>query len=317
MYHDFDLEKVLNDLKTSKRKNFILDTDAFNEIDDQYAVTYAFAAEDLNVLAFTAAPFDCEKSTGPADGMEKSYQELLKLRGFIDPENKKNIPIYRGALENMKSTIVPVRSEAAENIVRLVNEADDTVYIAAIGCYTNVASALLMDPSIINKCVIILLGGNMFSDDNANDFNIVQDRYAARVILECGVPVAIMPAMGEQVTDAIYLVNAEVSYYLKDQAGRIGNYLCYLIDNERKSGPYGENGEVVSYLRGFCDIGAVVFAHNPSCFSYRIVAARTIDGDGRYKMVGDGRKMIYVNDAHRDEIVSDFYNTVRKYGSVN
>ena len=67
--------------------DMVLDTDAYNEIDDQYAISYAIAAEKLNLKALYAAPFDNPLSSGPADGMEKSYQEihnLLRLMGFAE-----------------------------------------------------------------------------------------------------------------------------------------------------------------------------------------------------------------------------------------
>lgn len=63
----------------------VIDTDAYNEIDDQFAVSYLLCAGDrVNLRALYAAPFLNEKSTSPADGMEKSYQEihnLLRLAG--------------------------------------------------------------------------------------------------------------------------------------------------------------------------------------------------------------------------------------------
>ena len=56
----------------------VLDTDTYNEIDDQYALSYLMKSGDkLHVKAIYAAPFYNEKSTGPADGMEKSYQEIM------------------------------------------------------------------------------------------------------------------------------------------------------------------------------------------------------------------------------------------------
>ena len=52
----------------------ILDTDAYNEIDDQFAIAYMLANRDkLNVKALYAAPFHNAKSSGPKDGMIKSY----------------------------------------------------------------------------------------------------------------------------------------------------------------------------------------------------------------------------------------------------
>lgn len=58
----------------------VLDTDTYNEIDDQFALSYMLACkEKLCCKAIYAAPFSNMHSDGPADGMEKSYQEILHL----------------------------------------------------------------------------------------------------------------------------------------------------------------------------------------------------------------------------------------------
>ena len=58
----------------------VLDTDAFNEIDDQFAIAYALKSpERISLEAIYAAPFLNGKSESPEDGMEKSYDEIRKL----------------------------------------------------------------------------------------------------------------------------------------------------------------------------------------------------------------------------------------------
>ena len=57
MYHDYNMEKILEHIRTCPKKKFILDTDTYNEIDDQFAITYAMLADDIDLLALTAAPF--------------------------------------------------------------------------------------------------------------------------------------------------------------------------------------------------------------------------------------------------------------------
>jgi purine nucleosidase len=58
----------------------VLDTDTFNEIDDQFAATYALITQErIRVEALYAAPFFKELSSGPKDGMEKSYREIEKI----------------------------------------------------------------------------------------------------------------------------------------------------------------------------------------------------------------------------------------------
>ena len=62
----------------------VLDTDTYNEIDDQFALTYALLSPDkLSVEAIYAAPFHNSRSNGPGDGMEKSYEEILRLLEFL------------------------------------------------------------------------------------------------------------------------------------------------------------------------------------------------------------------------------------------
>ena len=64
-------DRKLMNLSSPKGKvDVILDTDAYNEIDDQFAIGYMLKKpERLNVVGICAAPFTNEKSTGPADGM--------------------------------------------------------------------------------------------------------------------------------------------------------------------------------------------------------------------------------------------------------
>ena len=112
--------------------DLVIDTDAYNEIDDQFAISYALCASDrVRLLALCAAPFKNERSTGPADGMEKSYQEILRLLKLAE----KNVPVYRGSTAYLPDEKTPVVSDAAEALVRLAMEhtTDQPTYVAAIG----------------------------------------------------------------------------------------------------------------------------------------------------------------------------------------
>lgn len=60
--------------------DLVLDTDTYNEIDDQYALAYLLACGGkLRVKGLCAAPFFNQHSASPADGMRKSYDEILHL----------------------------------------------------------------------------------------------------------------------------------------------------------------------------------------------------------------------------------------------
>ena len=67
-------EQRLKNLSVPEGKiDVVLDTDAYNEIDDQFAIAYLLrSADKLNTKALYAAPFYNSHSNGPEDGMERS-----------------------------------------------------------------------------------------------------------------------------------------------------------------------------------------------------------------------------------------------------
>lgn len=64
-----------------ERLNVILDTDTYNECDDQFALAYMLKSQDLfNIEAITVAPYSHkEYSESVKEGQEKSYNEILKI----------------------------------------------------------------------------------------------------------------------------------------------------------------------------------------------------------------------------------------------
>ena len=86
-------EKQLQLLERLRRPegkvDVVLDTDTYNEIDDQFALAYLIkSADKLNLKAIYAAPFFNEKSEGPADGMEKSFQEIHHILSLMGKEEE-------------------------------------------------------------------------------------------------------------------------------------------------------------------------------------------------------------------------------------
>lgn len=175
----------------------VLDTDTYNEVDDQFALVYALSSpERLAVEAVYAAPFHNEKSTGPADGMERSYREIVRLLGKMGRPHQGFV--YRGSDRYLPGAETPVESEAARDLVRraMAGPADQPLYVTAIGAITNVASALLMRPEIVRRIVVVWLGGHPLHWEHTREFNLAQDVPAARVVLDSGVPLVLVPCLG-------------------------------------------------------------------------------------------------------------------------
>ncbi len=55
----------------NRKVDIVLDTDAYNEIDDQFAIGYALLSpEHIKVKAIYAAPFHNKKSSNAKDGLD-------------------------------------------------------------------------------------------------------------------------------------------------------------------------------------------------------------------------------------------------------
>jgi purine nucleosidase len=227
-------EKRIELLKHPEGKvDFVLDTDTYNEIDDQFAVVYALLSkETLNVKALYAAPFHNKNSKGPEDGMEKSYDEILRLldRLNVDPEGF----VFKGSKSWIQEDMKPVDSPAAQHLVELANHANKgPLYVGVIGAPTNVSSAILMDPSIIDKIVVLWLGGHPQYWPNTVEFNCQQDIPASQVLFDSGVPLVRFPC--QNCVSALRTTESEMAKYVKGK-GAIGDYLYEIFVDYQPGG---------------------------------------------------------------------------------
>ena len=49
-----NIREILDDIKSARKKKVILDTDAYNEIDDQFAIAYFYYSKKVDLLAVCA-----------------------------------------------------------------------------------------------------------------------------------------------------------------------------------------------------------------------------------------------------------------------
>jgi purine nucleosidase len=276
----------------------VLDTDTYNEVDDQFAVVHALLSpEKLDVLALYAAPFFNARSTGPADGMEKSYQEILALLERL------NVPsegfVFRGSDRYLPDWEHPVESEAARDLItkamaRSAN--DDPLYVVAIGAITNVASAILLEPEIIRRIVVVWLGGNAFHWPNTREFNLWQDPQAARVIFDCGVPLVHLPCMG--VVSHLHTTVAEIERYVAGQ-GAIGDYLAETVK--------GYHEDHFGWSKVIWDIATIAYlldeSWTPSCLAHSPI----VTDQGTWSFDNSRHLIRTVYHVNRDPIFRDVF----------
>ena len=300
-------EQRLKNLECPRERiDMVLDTDTYNEIDDQFAISYALRAkEKLDVKALYAAPFFNARSTGPADGMERSYQEILKLLRLAGVEK----PVYRGSDRYLPDEATAVRSDAALDLCdrAMGYTPEKPLYVVAIGAITNIASALIMKPEIADRIVVIWLGGHSLHWHTNKEFNCMQDVAAARVVYASGAPLVILPCQG--VVSAFTTTGPELEYWLK---GR--NALCdYLVENTVAAAEEYAKGKVWS--RVIWDVTAIGWLLNDEgrLMNDRLIHTPIPEYDHHYAEDFTRPLCKYVYQIHRDALFADLFTHLTQH----
>ncbi len=240
------------DVPEDKKVRVVVDTDAKNEADDQFAIVQAiltpkFRLEGI-VAAHYKAGFAAQYGGAPVkDSMMQSYAEVEKILDLMNVKNE--IPHFKGCK-------VPVGEgwEEAEGVDFIIDRAmaeDSILHLIVLGPLTNVAAALKKEPRIEKKIHVVWIGGGPYPYGE-NEFNLCNDIEAANFLFASQVPIW-------QITTQAYK-NVRIGLAeLEDKirpCGKIGEYLCdQMIDLNNRTGwlsdwPKGESWPI-------CDIAAV------------------------------------------------------------
>jgi inosine-uridine nucleoside N-ribohydrolase len=280
----------------------VLDTDTYNEIDDQYAVAHVLGSpERLDVEALYAAPFHNDRSTGPGDGMERSYDEINRLLDLMTLGAKP--PVFKGATAYLDPA-APQRTAVTDDLIAraMRSDPDDPLYVVAIGAITNVAAAMLLEPRIIERIVVCWLGGHALHWPDTREFNLKQDIPAARVVLDSGVPMILFPCGG--VVDRLLTTVQELDACL---AGR-SKLADYLVDISRK---YNKTGRPI-WSKVIWDIAPTAWLINPAWAPTHLVHSPVLSTEGTWS-VNPNRHLIRIASAvHRDPIFTDVFDKIAR-----
>ncbi|MDE2856574.1 MAG: nucleoside hydrolase [Chloroflexota bacterium] len=279
----------------------VLDTDTYNEIDDQFALVYALLSpERLSVEAIYAAPFHNSRSTGPGDGMEKSYEEILRLLDFLG--RSADGFVFRGSTEYLGIERQPQDNAAVRDLIdkALASPADDPLYVVAIGAITNVASALLLAPEIIEKIVVVWLGGHHLNWPHTREFNLAQDVPAAQVVLDSGVPLVLVPCMG--VTSHLLTTLPELRSTIGG-SNPVGDYLCQIFKDYRPDS-FGASSVI-------WDISTIAWLLNSDWAPSDLVHSPVLTDQVTWSVDQSRHLARVANFVHRDPIFRDLFNKIR------
>ena len=303
---DIDIEGMQHSLARLRRPSLpvdvVLDTDTFNEVDDQFALAYLLQSSDmLHLKEIYAAPFDNHHSNGPADGMERSYEEIKRVLCMVSREELCG-KVYRGATSFLTNEKTPVRSEAAERLCELAMHytEQEPLYVIGIAAATNLASAILLKPEIKDRIFVIWLGGLSLDWHDNFSFNAKQDVAAARVLLGSGVPLVLLPGRG--VVDHFTTTGPELKHWLSGK-----NAFCdYIVEKTR------EEAELVSgetcWSRPISDVTAVAWLLDTAFMLDRLEPSPIMEYDHHYAC--DKRRYFirYVYSINRDRLMKDLFD---------
>lgn len=276
-------------------KNIILDTDLYNEIDDQIALAYVLKSKDaLNLEAVTIAPFT-KGEYNTKTSIDKSYEVAKKIFKMCNEQN--NEVIFKGATEYFTNDSNQT-NEAVNKIIQIAKKNDKT-YILSIGCITNIALAIKKEPSIINKIEVIWLGTNFLFMKN-NDFNFRQDVEAVRYVLDNKVNITIIPTY--PVSYGLMISKYELESRIKN-ANELCNYFCEIFTDD-----YGTK----QVRRVIWDISTVAYMINREWFETMEISCPRIKEDTSFKLTKFRHKIKFVQRLNSNEIYDDLFSKITK-----
>lgn len=279
----------------------VLDTDTFNEIDDQFALVYSLLSPELDVQAVYAAPFHNSRSEGPGDGMEKSYEEILRIlnKMGLKPDGFS----FRGSPDFLRDPSQPHRSAAALDLVARARQSspEKPLYVVAVGAITNVASAILIEPDIIRNIVVVWLGGNGLDWPNQKEFNFRQDLLASRTVFDSGVPLVQLPCT-PVVTHFLTTV-PEMERYLSGK-GPTAEYLLEIFKD------YHEDH--FAWSKVLWDMTAIAWVINPDWLPSNLVHTPIVTDQYTFSADASRHFMRSVYFVRRDPIFRDFFEKLAK-----
>jgi inosine-uridine nucleoside N-ribohydrolase len=279
-----------------ERIRVIIDSDAKNEIDDIWAISLAIlSSERFKIEGFVAANFDNPK--GGPEGVEASAKEIetiLEKAGMAG-----RWPIKRGS-HPMRYQYAPSRSEGVDFIIEraMAGTPENPLWVVGLGASTDIASAVLIEPRIIDRIVVFWHFRTKWPKQ-CHNFNVFNDPRAARIVF-----------------------HSPLSFVLFDT----GTYLrCPMKESER----FVSCGELGRYLheyryrssyyqrsnKGFFDVGDIVALVEPDLASWEVTACPDVEKNLDYKFRGTKGQILRCYDIDRDRTFELFYNKLRAHVS--
>jgi purine nucleosidase len=292
-------------MKLSSRRRIIIDTDAKNEADDQFAIVHALLSPSLEVRGLIAAHFGVSRSDRSMEESREEIDLLLQLMGL-----EQQVTVANGAPSGIPDEQTPRDSAGAQLIIAesKLASTEEPLFVAFLGPLTDMASAILLDPSIVDREVVVVwIGGVGYGGVETYpgvEFNLRNDIAAANVVYDSGITVW-------QVPSNVYS-QVSVSYTeLEEKIGGTSKLADYLINQTVEWNRTYWPEPIES--RSLGDSPAISLLLYPRGGNFRIVPAPRFGQEGHY-LPGSGHPIRVVESIDVRFLLEDMFAKIRKFG---
>jgi purine nucleosidase len=267
-------------------RRIIINTDAKNEADDQFAIVHALLSPTLDVRGLIPAHFGTRRT---ALSLQESRDEVDLLLELMHLQG--SVIVADGAPGALVDAHTPAPSRGSRLIIEEALKDEGTLFLAFLGPLTDMASALIEEPAIQDRDIVVVwIGGPSYDGilpGYSPEFNLSNDVIAANVVMDSRVPVWQIPM-------SVYTLVSVGHEELRQKVqplGRLGDYLVrQLVDfNEREP-------DMMMDFRSLGDSPAIGAVINPLGALWRERPAPRFDANSEMEAEDPARRPIRVCD---------------------
>jgi inosine-uridine nucleoside N-ribohydrolase len=281
----------------------VLSTDVGNEIDDQWAITYLLLQLRFDVLGVMSA--HAPSITAPAG--YTSYRILVdvvenRLRMSAHP------PLIEGGSQPLENAKTPRPSPAVSFLIETSRRfsKNNRLTVLMIGAATDVASAILTDPTIVERVRVVQMG---FTDEqDGNEFNVANDVHAVQAILDSKVPLIIGPG---KVCRASLSLTFDQAREMLTKRGAIGAWLWeeYQAWYFRVVKPLRVN----DFSKPWVIWDDIALAYALGMTTQHTMPRPRLRDDMTFEQVKTDQTVTWITDVDEQRMWADFLNLVDEY----
>ncbi len=293
-------------LDYSTRPRVLIDTDAKNEADDQFAIVHALLSPSLDMRGLIAAHFGNRR--GP-NSMEESRAEIDLLVKLLELPDE--VRVENGSPHALPDVRTPVDSPGARLIIEEAMKQEETpLFVAFLGPITDMAAALMLEPRIADQDVtVIWIGGAPYEGVGAvykPEFNLSNDIIAANIVFGSTLKVWQVPMS----TYVMMAVGYAELYDNVAPCGEIGRYLVRQLIEFNETHPHA--GRSLEF-RSLGDSPAVGLMLNPAAGLWTERAAPGFNYDCTYDYSRQYRPIRVYQTIDSRYVLSDMFAKLRAH----